>query len=353
MKRAQIVGATGYGGLGMTELLLRHPDVRVTSLLAKQDVGKRISDVYPHLRRYCDMVIGDANDETVGRDADVVVFATPDGVGQSYAARLVAAGIAVIDYSGDFRFDTVAQYDEYSRRHPNLGGRPHACPELLPQSVLGIPELNRDRLRGARLVGNPGCFAVSMILGLLPALRLRLIEHEGIIADGKTGSSGAGKKPSTVHHFPERNENVTPYRIGSHQHAIEAEMVLGAVAGGPIDLTFVPHLVPVTRGIVCTLYGRLRQPTTQADAQAAYERFYEREPFVRVLPPGVSPGLGSVLGSNMCDVSVTVTGGGRRLVVASSIDNLLKGQAGIALQNLNLMLGFDERTGLERVPTYP
>lgn len=353
MKRAQIVGATGYGGLGMTELLLRHPQITVTSLLAKQDVGKRISDVYPHLRGFCDMPVDDANDDTVGRDADIVIFATPDGVGQSYARRLLAGGLSVIDYSGDFRFESVEQYAEYARRHPGVGGKPHVAPELLGQNVFGIPELNRERLRGARLVGNPGCFAVAMILGLAPAAKTGLIEPDGIVVDGKTGISGAGKKPSATHHFPERNENVTPYRIGTHQHAIESEMALGALAGAALDLTFVPHLVPVTRGIICTIYARLRAATPAAEVQAAYERAYCEEPFVRVLPPGVSPGLGSVLGSNMCDLSITVDAERRRLIVASSIDNLLKGQAGVALQNINLMLGFPETTGLERVPMYP
>jgi len=353
MKRAQIVGATGYGGLGMTELLLRHPQLEVTSLLARQDVGKRISDIFPHLRGFCDMVVEDANDETVGRDADIVIFATPDGVGQSYAQRLYFAGIPIIDYSGDFRFDSTAQYDEYSRRHPKLGGKAHACPELLAQSVFGIPELNRERLRGARIVGNPGCFAVSMILGLAPAARCGLIEMEGIVADGKTGISGAGKSPGPAYHFPAANENVTPYRIGNHQHAVETEMAIGKLAGAAIDLTFVPHLVPVTRGIICTLYGRTRSETAAAGVQAAYEQFYAGEPFVRVLPPGVAATLGDVRGSNVCNISVTVANAGRRLIVTSSIDNLLKGQAGVALQNINLMLGFPETTGLERVPMYP
>lgn len=353
MKRAQIVGATGYGGLGMTELLLRHPHLQVTSLLAKQDVGKPISDIYPHLRGFCEMTVEDANEDTVGCDADIVIFATPDGVGQTHACRLLEAGVRVIDYSGDFRFTSVEQYAEYGRRHPSVGDRPHLSPTLLSETVYGIPELNRERLRGARLVGNPGCFAVAMILGLAPAARERLIEPEGIIADGKTGISGAGKKPSATHHYPERNENVTPYRIGTHQHAVETEMAIEALAGDQIDLTFVPHLVPVTRGIICTLYARLREPLSMDEVQSVHERFYAGEPFVRVLPPGVSPGLGSVLGSNMCDISVTVDSARRRLIVAASIDNLLKGQAGVALQNINLMMGFPETTGLERVPMYP
>jgi N-acetyl-gamma-glutamyl-phosphate reductase len=346
----------------MTELLLRHPQIQITSVLAKQDVGKRISDVYPHLRGFCEMAIEDANEETVGRDAEIVVFATPDGVGQSYARGLLERGLKLIDYSGDFRFGSAEQYDEYARRHPSVGGKAHACPELLPASVYGIPELNRERLKGARLVGNPGCFAVSMVLGLAPAATKGLIEPDGIVIDGKTGISGAGKKPGVAYHFPAANENVSPYRIGTHQHPVETEMAIGALfagngqrgaGNGCVDLTFVPHLVPVTRGIICTIYARLRDSFSAEEVQAAYEAFYAEEPFVRVLPPGVSPGLGSVLGSNFCDLSVTVLPGQRRLIVASSIDNLLKGQAGVALQNMNLMLGLPETTGLERVPMYP
>lgn len=364
MQRAQIVGATGYGGLGMTELLLRHPHLEPVSLLAKQDVGKRISDVYPHLRGFCDMVVDDANEETVGRDADIVIFATPDGVGASYAPRLVERGIPMIDYSGDFRFNNVEQYGEYARRHPSVAGRAHPCPDLLPESVYGIPELHRERLRGARLVGNPGCFAVAMILALAPAADAGLIEPDGVVADGKTGISGAGKKPGATYHFPDRDGNVTPYRIGNHQHAVEVEQAITALfpdgpgtgsrqPGAGLDLTFVPHLVPVTRGIICTMYARLHAGVEADAVRSAYECFYGEEPFVRVLPSGVSPGLSSVIGSNLCDLSLTVDAERRRLIVAASIDNLLKGQAGIALQNINLMLGFPETAGLERVPIYP
>jgi N-acetyl-gamma-glutamyl-phosphate reductase len=353
MIKAQIVGATGYGGLGMTELLLRHPRIEITSLLAKQDVGKRISDIYPHLRGFCEMLVEDANEETVGRDVDIVVFATPDGVGQYYARDLLARGVRMIDYSGDFRFGSAEQYDEYARRHPSVGGKAHACPDLLAESVYGIPELHRKRLRGARLVGNPGCFAVSMVLGLAPAAAKGLIEPDGIVVDGKTGISGAGKKPGATYHFPAANENVSPYRIGTHQHPVETEMAVGALMEAPVELAFVPHLVPVTRGIICTIYARLRDALSAEEVLTAYEAFYAAEPFVRVLPPGVSPGLSSVLGSNFCDLSITVLPRQRRLIVASSIDNLLKGQAGVALQNMNLMLAFPETTGLERVPMYP
>ena len=353
MVRAQIVGATGYGGLGMTELLLRHPEITVTSLLAKQDVGKPISAVYPHLRGFCDTVVQDANPDTVGANADLVIFATPDGVGQGYARQLLDAGLKVIDYSGDFRFRSTEEYARYAQRHPSLAGKPHQAEELLPESVFGIPELYRPEIAAARLVGNPGCFAVAMILGLAPAVRAGIVEPRSIVCDGKTGISGAGKKPSATHHFPERNENVTPYRIANHQHEVEVALTLSALGGEEVALTFVPHLVPLTRGIIVTSYATLRDEVTQAQAQDLYEDLYRDEPFVRVLPAGVAPGLKGVLGSNLCDISVVVDEDNGRLVVAASVDNLLKGQAGVALQNINIMHGFPETMGLERVPVYP
>lgn len=353
MVRAQIVGATGYGGLGMTELLLRHPDITVTSLLAKQDVGKAISDVYPHLRGFCDMMVQDANPDSVGANADLVIFATPDGVGQSYAQQLLTAGLKVIDYSGDFRFQSTDTYARYARRHPSVQGKPHLAEALLPESVFGIPELYREQIAGARLVGNPGCFAVAMILGLAPAVRAGIIDPGSIICDGKTGISGAGKKPSATHHFPERNENVTPYRMANHQHEVEVSVTLEALSGEDVAVTFVPHLVPITRGIIVTSYATLRTDVTQAQAQELYAEIYQNEPFVRVLPAGVAPGLKGVLGSNLCDLSLAVDEDNGRLVIAASIDNLLKGQAGVALQNINIMHGFPETTGLSRVPSYP
>jgi N-acetyl-gamma-glutamyl-phosphate reductase len=351
--KAQIVGATGYGGLGMTEQLVRHPLIEITSLLAKSDVGRPLSDFFPHLRGFCDRVVEDANDERVGQDADVVVFATPDRVAMQYAPRLLERGVKVIDYSGDFRFRDPAVYARYAQRQPSVKGQPHLCPALLERSAYGVPELYRDELRGADLVGNPGCFSVAMELALAPALKARLIEPRRIVVDGKTGVSGGGKKPTPSFHFPERVENVTPYRVATHQHGVEAQLHLTRYADEEVGLTFVPHIVPISRGIECTCYAELAGSASQADVQALYEEAYRREPFVRVLPPGVAPGPKAVHGSNLCDLSLFVDAENDRLVVASSIDNLLKGQAGIALQNINLMLGIEETCGLERIPLYP
>ena len=351
--RAQIVGATGYGGLGMTEQLVRHPEIEITALLAKSDVGKPISAFFPHLRGFCDMVVEEAVDERVGENADVVIFSTPDRISMQYAPRLLERDIRVLDYSGDFRFRDVETYDRYAKRQPSVKGQPHLCPDLLPVSAYGLPELFREEIRSAMLVGNPGCFSIAMELGLAPALKSRLIDPASIVVDGKTGVSGAGKKPSPTFHFPERVENVTPYRVAAHQHGVEASMQLSRYSATNVGLTFVPHLVPISRGIECTCYAQLREPTSAAEVQSLYESRYEAEPFVRVLPPGVAPGPKTVHGSNLCDISVFVDEENARLVVVSSIDNLLKGQAGNALQNINLMLGLDETCGLQRIPLYP
>jgi hypothetical protein len=194
--RAQIVGATGYGGLGMTEQLLRHPEIEVTALLAKTDVGKPISDFFPHLRGFCDRVVEEAHEDRIGQEADVVIFSTPDRVSMQYAPRLHEAGVAVLDYSGDFRFQDISVYERYAKRQPSVAGKPHDCPELLPKSAYGVPELFREDVRGAKLVGNPGCFSIAMELALAPALKAGLVEPRGLIVDGKTGVSGAGKKPT-------------------------------------------------------------------------------------------------------------------------------------------------------------
>ncbi len=337
----------------MTEQLVRHPAIEITSLLAKTDVGKPLSEFFPHLRGFCDRVVEEAVDERVGEDADVVIFSTPDRVAMQHAPRLVERGIKVLDYSGDFRFRDPAVYARYAQRQPSVRGQPHMCPELLDRSAYGVPELYRSEIKGAQLVGNPGCFSIAMELALAPALKARLVDPRSLVVDGKTGISGAGKQARPLYHFPDRTENVTPYRVANHQHGVEAALHLSRYADVEVGLTFVPHLVPISRGIECTCYAQLQRSATLAEVQDLYEAAYRGEPFVRVLPTGVAPGPKAVHGSNLCDLSVFVDAENARLVVVSSIDNLLKGQAGVALQNVNLMLGLDETCGLERIPLYP
>jgi N-acetyl-gamma-glutamyl-phosphate reductase len=353
MLRTQIIGATGYGGLGMIELLLAHPEIKITSLLAKSDTGQPISTLFPHLRGFCELRVDEAIPDRVGIDADLVVFATPEGVAMEHAAKLRGAGIGVIDYSGDFRFASVAEHERYCERLSSDRAKAHICRGLLNETVYGIPELFRGQIEGARLVGNPGCFAVAMLLGLVPLIERDIVEPRSLIVDGKTGISGAGKKPSSVNHFPERNENLTPYRIAAHQHGVEAATILERASSTRIGLTFVPHLLRITRGLLCTIYGQLTRPAAAGEIRDVFVERFAGEPFLRVLPVGDVPSVKAVVGSNMCDIGVTVDTPNSRAVIVVAIDNLLKGQAGVALQNINLMFGFDEQLGLARFPMYP
>ena len=349
--RVQIVGATGYGGLGILELLMAHPDFEVTSLIARDEAGRRIDKIYPHLHGRTDLMVDSVETTPVGTNCDVVVFSTPDRVSQGYAAALADAGKRFIDYSGDFRFASAADYAKYAARHPSIADSQHGAEALLGSAVYGVSELNGDRVADAPIVGNPGCFAVGIILGLAPLFNDGLVGDDGIVAvDGLTGSSGAGKKPAPMQHLSHLNDNVIPYRVLSHQHAVEADLTLGRLGqanGAQID--FIPHLLGTTRGILSTMHLRLKQNASRDALLERYREFYEDAPFVRVLD--TPPTLKGTAGSNYCDVSVFVEG--NRAVVMASVDNLMKGQSGSAMQNLNLMFGSPQTAGLERGPLYP
>jgi N-acetyl-gamma-glutamyl-phosphate reductase len=351
-KRVQLVGATGYGGLGILELLLDHPEFEVTSISARDDAGRRIDEVYPHLTGRCAMTVEAPDKAAIGDGADIVVFATPDRVSQGYARGLADAGVRFLDYSGDFRFASEADYGAYAGRHPSIADASHQAPELLGRAAYGVSELHRERIATAPIVGNPGCFAMGIVLGLAPLFAEGLVEGGHVTVDALTGSSGAGKKPSPLHHFPNLNDNVVPYRVLSHQHVVESEQTLGRLGNASgATLDFVPHLIGATRGILSTMHARLTRTASREALLETYREFYAGRPFVRVL--GEPPTLKGTLGSNYCDISLAVSGDGRRVVVISSIDNLLKGQSGSAMQNLNIMFGFDETAGLTRGPLYP
>lgn len=346
-----IIGAGGYGGCGALELLLGHPQAEAAALIDKQDVGKSISDLYPHLTGFTDLAVIDPEDPACPTGLDVVFFATPDGVGQSGASGWLERGVRVIDYSGDFRFNHLDTYQGYAAR---IGrSEPHAAPELLPEAVYGLAELHREEIARARIVGNPGCFAVSCILGLAPALRQHLVERDGIVCDAKTGVSGAGKTPGPIFHYPARYDAMNAYKISGHQHVFEIERELGLVAGSEIRITFTPHVVPLCRGILTTIYAPLRGGGDARVLLEAYQDFYDNDPFVRVLGPEKIPLSTDVRGSNFCNLHVNVDERTGRLIVVSLIDNLVKGQAGSAVQNMNIMFGLEETAGLMHPGHYP
>ena len=346
-----IIGAGGYGGCGAIEILIRHPQAEIAALIDKQDVGKPISDLYPHLKGFCDLPLIDPDDPECPKDFDVVFFSTPDGVGQKQASSWLNKGVKVIDYSGDFRFNALETYKGYAAR---IGKpREHASPELLPQSVYGLAELHRDEIAGSSLIGNPGCFAVSCILGLAPALKSKIIEAESIICDAKTGVSGAGKNPSPAFHYPARYDSMNAYKISGHQHVYEIERELSLVEGKAIKITFTPHVIPLCRGILTTIYGQLRPGQGIEAAEDAYRSFYRDETFVRVFGPEVPLASNHVRGSNFCNLSVNVDERTGKLIVVSLIDNLVKGQAGSAVQNMNIIFGLEETAGLFQPGQYP
>ncbi len=349
--KVKVVGATGYGGLGIIDLLLRHPYAEIGALVAREDAGKRISDVYPHLAGYCDLPILAADDPVAQGAFDVVFFSTPDRVGMSVAKEELAKGAKVIDYSGDFRFTTLAAYQDYATR---LGRDPnHLSPELLGTNVYGMPELHRAEIAQANLVGNPGCFATSCILGLAPALKAHLVAPQSIVCDCKSGVSGAGKKVNPQFHFPERLEQINAYRLSGHQHVCEVERELSLQGGEDVKLIFTAQVLPISRGILSTLYGDLTQDVTEQEVLDVYREFYKDSAFVRVVPSTTPTGTMSVRGTNRCEIVVSVDPRVKKLRVVSIIDNLMKGQAGQALQNMNVMFGFPENTGLNHPGMYP
>lgn len=351
--KAKIIGAGGYGGVGLIECLLRHPDVEIGCLVAKDDVNKPVTDVYPHLYGYLDQQILPADAPEAQGDFDVVFFSTPDKVGMQLAAAERAKGAKVIDFSGDFRFRDLPEYEEYARR---ISLDPaHAAPELLPESVYGLPELGLSDFSQASVVGNPGCFAVSVLLGLAPAVKAGLADPLHYIADCKTGVSGAGKKPNPLFHFPARHDHMNAYRLTGHQHVCEVEQNLGKLGGGEVRLTFTAQVVPATRGILSSLYGRLEEGVTAKQVVKTYEDFYADSAFVKVFDRSAATGLGTshVRGSNQCFLIVDADERTGTLRVVSHIDNLMKGQAGSAIQNMNLLFGLPETTGLDQPGGYP
>ncbi|MFC1461077.1 N-acetyl-gamma-glutamyl-phosphate reductase [Verrucomicrobiota bacterium] len=352
MIKAKVIGAGGYGGVGITELLLGHTQAEIACLVDVADIGTPISELYPHLSGFCDMPVVAASDPQSAESADVVFMATPDGVGMKLAQAELDAGAKVIDYSGDFRFNTAESYAEYAAR---IGkDTKHACPELLSQAVYGLAELHRKEIGpDTRIVGNPGCFAVSCLLGLAPAAANSLIRLDTIICDCKTGVSGAGKNPSATFHYPARYDSMNAYKLTGHQHVCEIERELSLLTGEAVRVTFTAQVVPVCRGIMSCLYAGLAKGSGADDVKAAFQDYYQGNAFIRVLDNDAAVNSAHVRGTNYCNLVVDVDTRTNTLRVVSYIDNLVKGQSGSALQNMNLMFGFPETDGMDQPGRYP
>lgn len=342
MIKVGVVGGTGYTGVELLRLLARHPEVELTAITSRGDAGTAVADMFPSLRGRISLRFVAPQDAALER-CDVVFFATPNGIAMQQAAALVGAGVRVIDLAADFRIRDVAEWQKWY-------GMEHAAPELVAEAVYGLPEVNRERIRGARLVANPGCYPTAVQLGFLPLIEKGLADVSHLVADAKSGVSGAGRKAEVHTLFAEAADSFKAYGVPGHRHLPEIRQGLAAVAGGPVGLTFVPHLVPMIRGIHATLYARV---DPAVDVQALFEHRYRDEVFVDVLPAGSHPETRSVRASNLCRLAVHRPQGGEVVVVLSVIDNLVKGAAGQAVQNMNIMCGLDEAMGLDIVPVSP
>ena len=337
-----IVGGTGYTGVELLRLLAQHPHAEITLITSRGEAGTPVSAMFPSLRGRIDLEFTAPSDAAL-KQCDIVFFATPNGIAMQQARALYDAGTRIIDIAADFRIKDIPTWEKWY-------GTQHACPELVAEAVYGLPEFNREKIRGARIVANPGCYPTAVQLGFMPLLRNRQVDLRQLIADAKSGVSGAGRKAEVATVFAEAADNFKAYGVMGHRHHPEISQGLAAMAGADVGLIFTPHLTPMIRGIHATLYATL---SADLDLQALYEAAYANEPFVDVMPAGSHPDTRSVRGSNLCRIAVHRPHGGNTAVVLSVIDNLTKGAAGQAVQNMNLMCGYAETSGLEQVPLMP
>ena len=346
MIRAGIIGATGYAGGELARLLLGHPEAEIVWYGSRSYAGEPYASIYQNFFQITDAQCLEDKMEELASEADVIFTATPQGFCASHINEEILKKAKVIDLSADFRLKDVKIYEEWYKIQ-------HKAPEYLPEAVYGLCERNREQVRGARLTANPGCYPTCSILSLYPLIKEGLADPDSIIIDAKSGTSGAGRGAKTDNLFCEVNENMKAYGVASHRHTPEIEEQLGYAAGRPVTLTFTPHLVPMNRGILVTAYATLAKSITEEELREVYRKYYEAEFFVRLLPEGVCPQTKWVEGSNFVDVNVKLDPRTRRVIVMGAMDNLVKGAAGQAVQNMNLMFGLKENTGLLQIPMFP
>lgn len=346
--KVAVIGSTGYGGVELIRLLLNHPKVEIVSVHSSSQAGAPISEGYPHLNEIVTDRLEGIDAGEIAAKAEVVFTATPHGVSAELVPGLLAAGLRVIDLSGDFRLNSGEVYERWYKHKP-------ADAAVQAQAVYGLAEVYGENVRGARFISNPGCFSTTALLGLVPALAFGWVDPKTIIVDAKSGVSGAGRGLGLAYHFSEANENFKAYKVNRHQHTPEIEQVLSQVAGEAFTITFTPHLVPMTRGILATMYATVsdRGSRDERDWIGLYRQYYEGRPFVRIRDQGNWPATKEVWGSNYCDIGFSVDERTGRVTIISATDNLMKGAAGQAVQNLNLMMGWEETLGLALTPVYP
>lgn len=345
MVKVGIYGASGYTGQELLRLLIGHPDAAVVAVTSRKFKDTPVSEVYPTFAGTTDLRFVDSSPQQLVSSCDVVFLALPHGEAMPVVPAFVAAGVKVVDLSADFRLRDVSVYEAWYVKH--------TASDLLKDAVYGLPELYRDEVKGANLVANPGCYPTSIILGIGPLLKEGCIDPSSIIADSKSGVSGAGRDLQLGSLFCEVNEGFKAYKVGSHRHTPEIEQELGRIAQKDLAISFTPHLLPVNRGILSTIYANLDKKMSTAEVIDIYRKFYAGEKFVRICAAGSLPNISSVRGSNFCDIGCVVDGRTGRVVIVSAIDNLVKGASGQAVQNMNLMCGLPEDAGLDRISIFP
>jgi N-acetyl-gamma-glutamyl-phosphate reductase len=345
MFKAGIIG-DGYTAAELIRILAGHDDIEVVAVLSTENVGRRIDDIYPHLQGFCDLVCEESKAELLRGRCDIVFLALPHGLSVRIALMLLEAGIKCIDLGADFRLKDAALYKKYYEME-------HSAPEMLQEAVYGLPELYRGKIRNARLVANPGCFPTSAILPLAPLLSAGLIKPEGIVVDSKSGVSGAGRTAKSSNHFCEVNEGIKAYGVGNHRHGPEIAQELSAAAGVKVNMIFTPHLVPMNRGILTTSYAMLAEGVKEMAVRETLESRYKDDYFIRVMKKGLFPHTKWVYGSNFVDIGIHVDEEEGRVILISALDNLTKGASGQAVQNMNLMLGIEEKKSLVFAGVHP
>ena len=343
--RVGIIGATGYTGVELLRLLLHHPQVEVAALTSQKYAGMPIDQVFPSLMKHLPLKCEELNVEQISKKTDFVFTAVPHKTAMEVVPLFHRQGKKIVDLSADFRFRNAAVYEKWYQKHTSA--------DLLPESVYGLPELHREEIRNARIVGNPGCYPTGALIGLSPLVKKGMISVDHIVVDSKSGVSGAGRDVVLESLFCEVNEGVKAYKIFAHRHTPEIDQELSRLAQKEMNVTFVPHLIPMDRGILSTLYVRLTKKMKTEELLHAIEDFYQGEPFIRTYPKGKLPSTKDVRGSNFCGIGVTVSESDHRAVIVTAIDNLVKGASGEAVQNMNIMLGFPETMGLDVLPLYP
>ena len=339
MINVSVLGATGYAGIELVRLLTAHPGVKIVHLVSKSYAGEKLSKIYPNFASVLDIVLEDMNIEKIAADSDVVFTALPHGASKEVIPPLASRGVKIIDFSGDYRYNNRETYEKWY-------GEEHSSPELLEQAVYGLCELHRDEIKNANLIGNPGCYTTCSILALAPLVKNKAIDNKSIITDAKSGVTGAGRATALDYSFCECTENMKAYKIAAHRHTSEIEQELSLLADEDIVLSFTPHLVPLKRGILSTCYANLINPMSAAEIVDMFREFYSGEQFIRVYDAGMLPETNHVTGSNFTDIGIAVDTRLNRVIAVSCVDNIIKGAAGQAIQNMNIISGFSESDGI-------